>query len=447
VVAPNALSQLFQVSEAGGATKPLTRLIRPDASHRWPQALPDGSVLFTAPALSVGSENARIEILPAQKGEAAILPVQGYYARYSPSGHLVFVRHGTLWAVKFDLNTRSTKGAPVALLPDLSTHPVTGGGHFAFSGQVSDPSVFAYLAGRTPAVTWNLAWLDASGALTPVDTPPGVYTNPRVSPDGSKLAFLNGPDIYVHELERGTTTRLTNAQVTVPVWMPDSKHLVYLSVSSGFDLTLQRSDGSAEPVTLLHSEKFVIPWSVAADGRRIAYWRSDSDTANDLWTLPLDNTNPDRPQAGTPERFLTSTHSAAVPRFSPDGRWMAYAADEEGQGEIYVRPFPAGDGGKWQVSSGGGGYPMWSRNGRELFYETPDHRVMAVDYRVEGKSFAPGRPRLWSPRSVFDAGAQNIDLAPDGKRFIVFTQSAAGSEPVRITVLLNFFDELKRRVP
>ena len=136
--------------------------------------------------------------------------------------------------------------------------------------------------------------------------------------------------------------------------------------------------------------------------------------------------------------------------FSPDGRWIAYRSNESGTNEIYVRPFPGGRGGKWQISTGGGLYGIWSNNGRELFYETADNRIMVVDYTVNGDSFVSGKPRLWSEKQIFYPGNSNLTLAPDGKRFAVFPMpEAAGPEKgsVHVTFLLNFLDELRRREP
>jgi len=139
-----------------------------------------------------------------------------------------------------------------------------------------------------------------------------------------------------------------------------------------------------------------------------------------------------------------------LPMFSPDGRWMAYRSDESGTNEIYVRPFPGGRGGKWQISSGGGLYGIWSNNNRELFYETADNRIMVVEYTVNGDSFAPGKPRQWSDKQIFNPGVLNLALAPDGQRFAVFPMpeaAGAGKGSVHVTFLLSFLGELKRRIP
>jgi serine/threonine-protein kinase len=193
----------------------------------------------------------------------------------------------------------------------------------------------------------------------------------------------------------------------------------------------------------------MIPWSFSPDGRWLAYREKSSDSESDLWTLPLDITDPDHPKAGNPEPFLRSPGDNMQPKFSPDGRWIAYLSDESGSDEVYVRPFPPRSGSKWQISAGGAESPVWSNNGHVLFYES-DRRIVAVDYTVEGNKFVPGKPRVWSEKQLFFAGSSNLDLAPDGKRFAVLTTpefTGAEKGSVHVILLLNFFDELKRRIP
>src|SRR5262249_10547764 len=155
----------------------------------------------------------------------------------------------------------------------------------------------------------------------------------------------------------------------------------------------------------------LLPYSFSPDGRRLLYTENQPETGARIWTLPLDTSDPDHPKRGKPELFLSS---GFVPKFSPDGRWIAYRSTESGSNEIYVRPFPSSAGGKWLVSTGGGLFAFWSNNGRELFYETTDYRIMVVEYTVQGDSFAAGKPRLWSGKQIFYPGGQNMDLAPNG---------------------------------
>jgi dipeptidyl aminopeptidase/acylaminoacyl peptidase len=231
------------------------------------------------------------------------------------------------------------------------------------------------------------------------------------------------------------------------VWTPDGKHIVFRSGSNESGVYWIRSDGAGEPQLVLKSTINSTPWSFSPDGRRLAYHERNPETTNDIWTLPLDLTDPDHPQPGKPEPFLRTPADEQLPRFSPDGRWIAYRSNTE----IYVRPFPAGSGDQWQISSGGGLYAVWANNGRELYYETADNRIMVVDYSVNGASFVPGKPRLWSDKQLFYPGTSNLDLAPDGKRFVVLMlpETPAGGErgTVHVTVLENFFDEVRRRIP
>ena len=192
------------------------------------------------------------------------------------------------------------------------------------------------------------------------------------------------------------------------------------------------------------------PYSLTPDGRRLAYFERSLETGWDIWTVALDLTDPDHPKTGKPEPFLRTPADELLPQFSPDGRWIAYRSLESGSPEIYVRPFPAAGDGKWQISTGGGLYPLWSKNGRELFYETSDNRIMVVDYSADGASFLPGQPRLWSDKQLFYTGTSNLDLAPDGKRFVVFSlpEAAPGAKgSVHVTVLENFFDWVRKRLP
>jgi Tol biopolymer transport system component len=264
------------------------------------------------------------------------------------------------------------------------------------------------------------------------------------------LSSSSGDDIYVYELGRETMARLTfGGHAHITIWAPDGKHIVFQS-ERGFGIAWVRSDGAGDPQQILATQNNAVPWSFSPDGRRLAYFEPNSETGYDISTLPLDTSDPDHPKAGKPELFLGTPSNENVPAFSPDGRWIAYRSDESGTNEIYVRPFRGGRGGKWQISTGGGLYPIWSNNGRELFYETADNRIMVLDYTVNGDSFVPGKPRLWSDKRIFYPGTMNLDLAPDGKRFAVLeTPEAAAPEKgsVHVTFLLNFLDELRRKVP
>lgn len=244
-------------------------------------------------------------------------------------------------------------------------------------------------------------------------------------------------------MARLTFTGLSNGS---PTWTSDGAHIAFAG-SDG--LWWVRTDGAGEPQRLMQTRNPVFASSMSPDSKWLSYAETAPDTQSDVWMLPLDLSDPEHPKPGRAEPFLHTSANEAFGTFSPDGRWVAYTSDESGMLEVYVRPFPD-PGGRWQISTGGGTVPVWSSNGRELFYATPDQKFMLVQYTVKGGSFSYMKPHLWSGMPVYSAaGRRFFDLAPDGKRFAVF-QRAAGVEVkqgnVHVTFLLNFFDEVRRRV-
>jgi Tol biopolymer transport system component len=463
---PTPRTGLSRVPAAGGMPQAITKPgERGEASHRWPQILPGGqAVLFTGNTRAGDFDNASIEVLSLKSGQWKAVQRGGYFGRYLPSGHLVYLRQGTLFAVGFDLDRLEVRGTPAPVLEDVGGNIVTGGGYY----DVGRNGTVVYLSGKASAVNLTVAWMDSTGKTEPLLPVPGLYFTPRLSPDGKRLALSVGPsgsggDIQVYELQRDTMTRVTFTQTNTltnnfPVWTPDGKRIAFGSASPGANsLRWVRADGAGEPQLLVESKGELAPYSFSPDGKRLAFADSGVDRLYDLWTLSLDVSDPDHPKPGKPELFLRTPFDDREPAFSPDGRWIAYTSNEAGRYEVYVRPFPAGapsGSGKWQISTGGGFHPIWSRNGRELFYEAlnPDNRIMVSTYSAKGDSFAAEKPRLWSDTRIFDPNlvAWMLDLAPDGKRFAVIPKPEAAGEQkgsVHVTVLLNFFDELRRRVP
>lgn len=448
IAALSSVVPLSRIPAAGGPPQSFTKMGSGEISHRWPQVLPGGrAVLFTATASPTGADNAKIEAISPATGEVRTLLRGGYYARYLPSGHLVYVHQGTLFGVKFDPARLEVRGTPVPLLNDLAANPVEGGGHFSFS----NTGTFIYAAGKNAARGWQLAWLDQSGKIETCVSTPGLYGDPRISPDGRKIAFLDAEStIRIYDLDRGIETRLTLARDSdLPGWAPDSKHVFF---KSGNGVFWSRSDGAGDPQKLFESTDSPRPYDYSVAAKRLAYHVVNSNTGADIWTVPLDLTDPDHPKLGKPEPYIQAPYDQLVPEFSPDGHWIVYRSTESGRPEIYVQPFPAAGRGKWQISTDGGLYGFWSNKGNKLFYETTDSRIMVLDYKVVGDTFVPGKPQPWSVKSDKQlpyAGLLNLDLAPDDKRFLVFSvpESAPGAQgSVHVTMLLNFFDELKRRI-
>lgn len=462
---------LSRVPSAGGTPVPVTKLNSGEVTHRWPQVLPGGqAVLFTAGASRANQDDANIDVISLKTGERKTVARGGYNPRYLPTssgvspaggGYLIYLHQSTLFAVPFDPVRLAVTGSPAPILEDVSGS-VSSGGDFAFGQN----GTFVYLSGKG-TMRWPISWVDRSSKTPsatpsppqPLHAPPGIYYTPRFSPDGKRLAFAigNGPgdDIWVKDLDRDTPSRLSFLAGTNrwPVWTPDGKNMVFQSDSPAAPgLYWIRSDGSGEAQRLTKGKPLEYPYSFSPDGKRLAFNQGGNGGSQDVFTALIEG-DAGHPKLGNAELFLGTPFSEVNPAFSPDGRWLAYASDESGSFEVYVRPFP-GPGGRWQISTGGGGFPVWSWGapgaGRELFFQTLDQHVMAVSYTAKGDSFTAAKPRLWTETRLRLFGSySNYDLAPDGKRLAAMVaDDANGDKPsTHLTFLLNFFDELRRRAP
>jgi serine/threonine-protein kinase len=437
---------LSSVASSGGVPAPATQMAGGEVNHVWPQILPGGkAVLFTKNIIASNFDGADIEVMSLADHRRKTLVRGGTFGRYSASGHLLYINRGTLFAVPFDLAKLEIRGTPIPVLQDVAYNTLNGSAQF----DLSRSGTLLYRSGKGNGL-FTVQWLDAAGNAQALLAKPGVYERPSLSPDGRRLALeVTGRDIGVYDLERDTITPLTfTGRANFPLWSPDGRFIVF-GTPGGMSWT--RADGAGQPQSLTHSKNTLqVPWSFSPDGKRLAFMDTTIATL-DLWTVPLENDSAGL-RAGKPEAFLETPADERYPSFSPDGRWMAYSSDESGTPEIYVRAFP-NRGGKWQISSGGGAYPMWSRNGRELFFETVDNRIMVAAYTVNGESFVAGKPRLWSEKKLAGGRAnsvKNFDLAPDGKRVAALmpadTPESQQSQN-HVIFLENFFDELRRRVP
>ena len=416
VFTPDTRAALSKVSSAGGTPQPLTTLDKQagEVTQRWPQVLPGSkAVLFTSSTHRNNYEDADIVVYSMASGQRKTVQRGGFYARYLPSGHVVYMHEGTLFAVPFDLKRLEVTGQPAPILEGVVTNPGSGGAQFSFS----DTGNLVYVAGRGGGQNVSIYWMDREGKFTPLRETPGNYFNPAFSPDGKRLALeINDgkrSDIWVYEWERDTLTRLTFAGETnaYPVWTPDGQRIVYSSQEKGgaFNLWWIRADGAGDAQRLTESKSPQYAGSWRPDGKVLAFHQLNPGTDCDIMTLPIEGDEKSGWKPGEPKPFVNSAFNERQPAFSPDGRWLAYQSNESGNYEVYVRPFP-GPGGKWQISTGGGVYPKWSRNGKELFYRTPDSKIMVVTYTASGDSFRADKPQLWSPGQFTDRGPAPITL-------------------------------------
>ena len=454
VLALSPNTTLSRVPSSGGTPAPLTKLNPPERTHRWPQVLPGSqAVLFTAHSGSSNYDSAAIEAVSLKAGQRKTVLRGGFSARYLPtpngSGRLLYLHQGTLFAAPFDLRRLEITGTASPVQEQVSSSG-NGGADFA----VSPNGSVVYLPGMGNAGQWIVAWAHRSGKKQVLHAPRGGYFTPRLSPDGKRLAFSTsgglGFDVWVKDIERDTPSRLSFLKSTnnYPVWTPDGKNIIFKSVDpAGPGMYCVPADGSGEAQRLSDGKGDEYPYSISPDGKRLAYSALGKSGTPDLFTAPIEGGSA-HPRLGTPELFLGTPFLEVLPAFSPDGRWIAYLSTESGTSEIYVRPFP-GPGGRWQISTAGGAFPVWSRNGRELLYTTPDQRVMAVSYTAGGSTFVAGKPSPWSDIRVMDFGTlATWDLAPDGERIAAFLADISDEKlkpPTHLTFLLHFSDELERR--
>jgi serine/threonine-protein kinase len=425
---------LWRVSAAGGSPEMLTT---PDHSkgelgHWWPQILPGGkAVLFTI--FSTPIEKARIVVQSVKPGAPRTLIEGASFARYVPTGHIVYVRGGTLLAAPFDLDRLEVTGPPVPVLEDMPFYLSNGNSQFSFS----EDGTLVYAPASSLRSESMLAWVDRRGGMTRVTDSRRRYSEPRLSPDGQRLAVTvstESRDIWVYDLSRGTFTRVTSGAASEfgAIWTPDGKRLIFTSEQPVFDLYWKNADGSGPEEPLLTGKYDKELGSVSLDGKLVAFNENSPETRADLWLLPLEGDH-------KPKLLLRTHFWEGDPQFSPDGRWLAYISDQSGRHEVYVVPFP-GAGERIQISTEGGREPVWRHDGRELFYRSGD-KVMAVPIQTK-PTFRAGRPQVLF-RGDYDPG---YDVAPDGQRFLMI-KTPPESAPRQINVVLNWFEELRRLAP
>jgi Tol biopolymer transport system component len=427
VYAPAPGGPLLAIAASGGAPKTVTHYESGQLAHLEPRFLPDGRHFLYAYLSSLGEAHSEVASLDSTDATSPLGGAVG--ALYAAPGYLLFVRSGTLMAQRFDAANLALSGDPTPIVDAVST---------ATTPDASDNGTLVYRSGG--ATLTQLLWLDRSGRTTGVAAPAAVYHNIALSADGTRVAFdregSTTQDVWILDLERGVTSRLTFATgfSNVPLWSPDGRTVAFASLHDGIDIYRRASNfsGSDEPLAELHANAIMFPSDWSSDGRYLTYYRTMPDSRLDEWVLPLDG--------GEPRALLHEPFSESQAQFSPNGRWLAYVSDESGVPQIYVQSFP-GLSGKWQVSNAGGTQPRWAHDGTELYYLAPDRKLMAVSVTTGDTFEVRGTEALFATSLDVGDQRQTYSVAPDG-RFLLNVPVGTSTAP--LTVVLNWPALLKK---
>lgn len=431
----------------GAKIKRITRVdsASGEIGHGWPEVLPGGKALLFSivygGAIARGKQPA-VAVADIATGEYRVL-LSGVRAKYSPSGHLLYVTgEGTLMIVPFDLKSQTITGDPVAVAQNLRVGPFTRPTDFS----VTRDGTLLYLAGAA-GTDRELIWVGRDGKVDPVDPSwKAIFGSPALSPDGKRLAvsIAGDPrtDIWIKQLDRGPSLKLSfeGTNNIYPQWTPDGKNITYDSDASGVeDLWTKRADGSAQAVLQLREKREPAVGRWSRDGKWLLVRTSVGAEGNgDILAM--------RPGVDSvPIAIVATQFTERDPSLSPDGRWMAYSSNETGQDEVYVVPFPNASSAKWPVSTGGGREPLWSHSGREIFFRNSTNMV-SVAVQTSPTFSAGGTAVLFPVQGLGGGGANHrqYDVTADGKRFI-FTRSLGGLAATNLVFVENWFEELKKK--
>ena len=448
IYAPEPASGLSRISVNGDKATPVSKLDgnKNERTHRWPEVLPNGkAVIFTVGTLDSPDsyERANIEAVILATGERRVVMQNASMARYAPTGHLVFARGGSLYAIRFDIDTLTTQGNAEQVVPGVAGDVTTGTTHFA----IANDGTLAYIPGGTGANDRKLFWADRTGTAQPLSLQTAQYNDICISPDGSRVAYIMGSsgtgDVWIYDFARATSTRLTfNSFNASPVWSPDGKTIYYSEIeSTGRTSTLYRraADGSreAEKVSSLDNTAYVK--AIENDKNAAIFDYQMNTNTGDVVEMALQSN-------GAINRLVNSRFNEYAAALSPDGRWLAYQSDESGRPEIYVRDL-TGNGGRIPISTDGGEEPRWAHDGRELFYRKQDSFMsVACD---SNPSFRAGTPKELF-KGVFDLRSNSgvtYDVDPKGGRFLMIRPAEETAPATQIRIALNWFEEIKRAVP
>jgi serine/threonine-protein kinase len=440
---------LWSVSAAGGTPTPLTVLNESEAefAHRLPHILPGGNTVLFTVVSGVAAASTRLVAQSLISGERRVVIEDAADGRYVETGHLVFMRQGQLMAAAFDPKTASLKGSPVKLLDGVMQSLFSyrnqlnvGAAQFAFS---RDGHTLAYVAGPVfPDESRSLVWVDTDGQVSSAGVSDGAYMRPDVAPDGRSALFTcwSGarPHVCAFDFDRRVSRRVTEG--LWPLWSPDGSSIAFgrLSKSGVYNLFSVPPSGSPEPDLLLESPRDQWPGSWSPDGASLAYVETSPTSDNDIWILSVKDRKV--------RAFLRTAAREDHPEFSPDGRWMAYSSNESGREEVYVTEFPSPKT-VLQVSTDGGTGPVWSRDGRQLFYaqaeETDGLAIMSVQVATDPRLTLSRPRRVIAGDYLALASVRSYDISADGRQFLLVRDPRDQSPVTHVNIVLNWDQELR----
>jgi Tol biopolymer transport system component len=439
---PTFTSGLFSVSAVGGDPRPVTSLdtTNGERTHRWPEVLPGGKwILYTVGGQTTPNSyaDAILMIQSLQTGERHELNIRGEMARYVAPDYLIVGRNSSLLAAPFSLDGMQLKKPPVTVVDGVNGDPSSGTMDFS----VSSSGNLAYLPGSVNK-DFELVWVTRDGTISPLPLAPQAASAPRLSPDGTKLAYGVGlttgdNDIWIYDFRKQSASRLTfSKKVNSPLWSLDGKRLYYAS-SVPLGIMMQPADGSSQGTLIVKSTLPVFPAALAEQGKKLIVSGLGS---NDILMADLE-------KGAGPTRLITGVPYAYGGSVSPDGKFIAYGSNETGGLEVFVRSLPDLKG-KWQISNGGGLSPLWSPTGDEIFYVSTIGKMMAVSIKTT-PIFSQGQTRELfdvSQMSFPNDPVTNYDVSKDGKRFIMIKNVMSNTRVSSFNYIENWTQRLKEKL-